>query len=579
MIGAPVDDDLTFVDEFCGAGGGTQGLSEAGFVPILAVNHWDVAISTHAANFPDVDHWCEDTSKIDMRRLPHARVLWASPICTEMSPAGGRKRRRKQTVGQLELEELGHIPKAGYVRTRTTFYDVLRAVEVRRFDAVLIENVVDVAADWELFDHWIKGMELLGYNVQFVSVSSAHVGDERNPRAPQWRDRLYLVFTRIGISLPDVEPRPLAWCSVCVADTYALQSWKKPGRHIGKYGSQYTYVCERSTCRHARVEPYVVPAAAAIDWSNLGTRIGDRKPRKDGLPLAANTLRRIEAGLWMFGQPITVEKSGNTYERDGSGYVRAWPALNAPMGIAGPPVMLSTNHDDGPRAYPPDAAPLPTRTVKIGDGMAIAPFTVPSGGTWRERPAGLLDEPMGARTTSETDGMVCPPFVAELRGGSSTARPVDNPLATVTAGGNHHGLTIPPDALVMRNYTPRGNWAQMTKRAADSPLGAVTAKDHHSLVIPFRRGGRPHPAGAAPISTLTTREGHGLLLAELGIELYDCLFRMLQPREHLTAQRFPADYIVHGGAGEQTMQAGNAVSCNVPHFLGRAVAIALGASS
>lgn len=559
MIGAPVDDDLTFIDQFCGAGGATQGLSEAGLTPVLAINHAQRAIETHSANFPHVDHWCEDTTLIDMRRLPRARVLWASPICTEASPAGGRKRSRKQAPGQEELELFGPVKPELMVRTRATFYDVLRAVEVRGFEVVLIENVVEVAKDWELFDWWIEAMKLVGpYNVQFVSVSSAHIGDdESNDPAPQWRDRLYLVFTRVGIPLPDVEPRPLAWCPECQQDTHALQSWKRPGRHIGKYRQQYVYVCERAACRHAEVEPYVLPAAAAIDWSDLGTRIGDR-PIKDYYkkgefigrgPLAPNTLRRIEAGLSMFAQPITVEKSGNTFERPG--YFRAWPALDAPLttlttdatkGLACPPVMLSTIHDDSPRAYPATAAPLPSRTARIGDGMAALPF------------------------------------VTELRGGSSTARSVADPLATITANGNHHGLTIPPGALVMRNFTPRGNWAQMSKPAATHPLGTITGRDHHSLVIPFRRGGRPHRAAAAPLSTLTTREGHALL-SDHGVDLMDCLFRMLQPREHLSAQRFPRSYVVKGNVGEQTLQAGNAVSANVPHWLGRAIRVALGAEA
>lgn len=50
---------------------------------------------------------------------------------------------------------------------------------------------------------------------------------------------------------------------------------------------------------------------------------------------------------------------------------------------------------------------------------------------------------------------------------------------------------------------------------------------------------------------------------------------MIQPREQLLAQRFPADYTVHGNKGEQTMQAGNAVSCNVAQWVGARVADAL----
>jgi DNA (cytosine-5)-methyltransferase 1 len=44
-----------------------------------------------------------------------------------------------------------------------------------------------------------------------------------------------------------------------------------------------------------------------------------------------------------------------------------------------------------------------------------------------------------------------------------------------------------------------------------------------------------------------------------------------QPREQRYAQRFPEEYIVHGNKGEQTMQAGNAVSVNVAQWLGARV--------
>lgn len=54
---------------------------------------------------------------------------------------------------------------------------------------------------------------------------------------------------------------------------------------------------------------------------------------------------------------------------------------------------------------------------------------------------------------------------------------------------------------------------------------------------------------------------------------------MLQPREHLRAQPFPDSYTVTGNQGEQTMQAGNAVSANVAHFLGNAVAAVLGGTA
>lgn len=561
---------LTYTDIFCGAGGSSIGLVAAGLELRLAANHWARAIETHAANFRDADHLCADVNNYDMRRLPRTDILWASPICTEISPAGGNA--AKRTGGQLDLLAEGPIDQDGFERTRATFHDVIRATEVHRYRAVLVENVVDVAWKWELFDWWCDGMRQLGYVMQTVSVSAAHVGGPTNAHAPQWRDRLYLVFTRVGAPRPDVEPRPLAWCSVCEVDIDAVQSWRNERRRkIGKYRQQYDYRCPNSACRHVIVEPYVAPASAAIDWSDLGTRVGDRKRK-----LARKTIARIEAGLAMFAQPITLEAAGNTFERRPG--VRTHPAYAAPIttlttdatkGLACPPVLLATNHDGDGRAYPADSGPLPTRTIKIGEGIAhlpfvsvhrggagdirvrsvddplttvtasgnhlsltVPPFTVPSGGTWREGPASVA-VPMGARTTRDTDALVSLPFIAELRGGGSVARSINHPLATITAGGNHHGL-----------------------------------------VIPFRRGAKPYPATTGPLSTVATREQHGL--THLGVDVDDCLFRMLSPREHLRAQRFPDVYIVTGNKGEQTMQAGNAVAANVAQWLGERVAISLG---
>lgn len=265
---------LTYTDIFCGAGGSSIGLTEAGLELKLAANHWQRAIDTHAANFRDAEHLCADVSNYDMRRLPSTDILWASPICTEISPAGGRKRAK----AQMDLfQQDGHVAREGFERTRATFMDVIRATEVHRYKAVLVENVVDVATDWELFDWWISGMKILGYNVQFTSVSSAHVGGSDNPHAPQWRDRLYMTFTREGIALPDVTPRPLAWCFSCEQEVQAVQSWRADRRRlVGKYRQQYDYRCPNATCRHSIVEPFVLPAARRCGL--VGSGRADRGP-------------------------------------------------------------------------------------------------------------------------------------------------------------------------------------------------------------------------------------------------------------------------------------------------------------
>jgi DNA (cytosine-5)-methyltransferase 1 len=492
---------LTFTDIFCGAGGSSTGLVAAGLELKLAANHWARAIETHAANHTTADHLCADVNNYDMRRLPSTDVLWASPICTELSPAGGRRRKARKSDaghGQLGLEEFGHVPSAAFDRTRATFWDVIRATEVHRYKAVLVENVME-AADWELFDVWLSGMRTLGYNIQFVSLSSAHAGEDGNAPAPQWRDRIYIVCTREGIPLPDVQPRPKAWCPVCEETVTAFQSWKKEGRRLGKYGQQYVYRCPNGPrCRHAVVEPYVRPAASIIDWSNLGVRIGDR-PEHGLRPLAKTTVERINAGLKLLGDRrmiLTVTHGGH----------------------------------DG-RAFPADQAPLAARTVKIGDALLV-----PGGGTWNTT-ATSTAEPMRTRLANPKgfEALVTPPqaddsFIVTLRN-HSTARPVSEPVDTVTGQGRHH-------------------W----------------------LVVPYRNGNQARTVGE-PLHTLSTKDSAALLGPAPALE--DCHYRMVQPREQLYAQRFPEEYIVHGNKGEQTMQAGNAVSVNVAQWLGGRVAAVL----
>lgn len=487
---------VTVVDLFCGAGGSSTGLVDAGYEVVVAANHSRIAIETHAANHPNTEHLCEDISRYDMRHLPRTRGLWASPICTEISPAGGRRRRR-ETTGQTTLDGIpGPHRSAAFERTRATAYDVIRATEVHRYDFVLCENVVEWVTDWELFDWWRTGMHTLGYTSQIVSFNSAHVGDDQNPHAPQWRDRIYVVFVRNGIRRPDLTLQPRAWCTECREDVESVQAWRN-GHTVGKYRQQYDYRCPHSSCRHSIVHPYVRPAAAVIDWADLGQRIGDRKPtatKPEGL--SPKTMARIRRGAAMITQqPETF--------------------------------MVNLNHD-WMRAYLPADGPMPTRSTRTGDGIASPPFQVPCGGTWNDR-ATVVAEPMRTRTANEMEGLAIPDtFITMLRN-HTRARHVREPFATFAADGQHH-----------------------------------------ALVVPYYRTGTAKPA-VVPMDTITTLDRFGLSVGQAELDISDWRFRMLKPREALTAQRFPADYIIHGTGKEQTAQAGNAVSVNVARWIGERV--------
>jgi DNA (cytosine-5)-methyltransferase 1 len=411
-------------------------------------------------------------------------------------------------------------------------------------------------------------------------VSSAHIGDETNPHAPQWRDRLYVMFTALSLPMPDVRPRPLAWCPECDEINRAVQSWKRlDRRRIGKYRQQYLYRCPSSACRHTIVEPFVRPAAVAIDWSDPGERIGDRAK-----PLAAATMRRIRAGITQFAQPTVIATNHGDAGED-----RSYPATSAPMptrstkigdGIVCPPFLLDRrgyNDGDARRIHSIDEPVGAITANGRPHTLVVPPMVVPAGGTWNED-ATSAHEPLRTRVTRDTEGLLTPqPWITVLRN-HADANSIHDPLATVATGGGggggHQALTVPPGAFIQKHhggldYNAIGH---MTK-STDEPLPSVLARPNLSLVIPYRKGSAK--TTEEPLHTLATRDSAALVAAD-AIDIDDCRFRMLRPREHGRAQRFPDDYRVIGNGSEQTMGFGNAVSSNVAQWLGGIIARLLG---
>jgi DNA (cytosine-5)-methyltransferase 1 len=660
---------ITFTDFFCGFGGSSIGLTEAGLELKWAANHWELAIENHAANFRLADHYQGDISGYDMRKVPKADVAWLSPECTWHSPAGGRRRVRAELDALFPDE---HVPSEAGERSRATMWDVVRAAEAKAFKVVIVENVVEVTS-WPSFEAWLHAMELNGYDYQIVCVTAAHVGDELNPYAPQWRDRIYFVFYKREIPFPIIEPRPIAWCSQCEDVVESRQSWKRSDRRrVGKYGQQYVYVC--GSMKHAShvVEPYVLPASTAIDWSDIGTRIGDREK-----PLAPATMRRIEAGIRMFARPVVAAAAGQTYDAASATpdnprpSYRVAPADGAPLavrtstpgdGVAVPPFVATVNHStksDG-RQFDPESAPLAPRTTKIGDGVVtpfvsrqynsrtgagrdadhlntgvdepLHPITANGGGNHalvtpfidvarsNNLPRGT-DEPLAPVTTGlnqslvsppliiagydynggderrvkPADGaplhtvvangrghhqLVTPPIIADLHGTGTARSAEDDALGAVTAGGNHHGLTVPDGAFIQKHHggIDYAGVGHMVKSVGE-PLPAIVARVNTSLVIPYRRG-RAARATEGPLPTQTTSNTTALLMptfsaAEMREIVENSHFRMLGPLEHGRAQRFPDGYAVKGTKGARTKGFGNAVASNVAHWLGRQVVVAL----
>lgn len=502
---------LTMADHFCGAGGSSSGAIQIPGIEIkVAANHWKLAVDTHAENHPLTDHRCADLSQVDPRSFPRTDLGWFSPECTNHSVAKGRKRAGAQPDLFDEV-----LPDEAAERSRATMWDVPRFTEHHLYEAVIVENVVD-AFRWVPFRAWLMAMDSLGYDHHIVFLNSMHA-QAFGPGAPQSRDRMYVVFWRKGNRRPDFDRvvSPDAICSTC-GPVKARQVFKRDGEQWGRYRAQYLYRCPRPACQYSIVEPLYRPAADIIDWSLEGMRIGDRSK-----PLAAKTMARIQAGIDKYWKPLLVPVEGRV----------------------------------GKQAAPVD---LPSRTMTTRNETGLL---VPCGGTWREN-AAPIEEPISTRTTRETDGLA---FVAELRGGGSKHRPVSDPLCTVTASGNHHGLVT--------TYYGKGS-AQTTGEA----LPTVTTVEKHALLMRNNTGGSEMSTPVAePIRTITTG-GHQSLLdsPRPTIDIDDVRFRMLEPREIVAAMDFPDQYVVLGNRREQVRMAGNAVTPPAARDLVGIVAESLG---
>lgn len=124
---------LTVTDLFCGAGGSSSGLVEAGYKVVIAANHWQLAIESHQINHPDTDHSQADISQVDPRYFPRTHVLWGSPECTNHSIAKGIKRQRVQDQALFELDGTRPLPDEAANRSRATMWDIPRFAEHHRY--------------------------------------------------------------------------------------------------------------------------------------------------------------------------------------------------------------------------------------------------------------------------------------------------------------------------------------------------------------------------------------------------------------------------------------------------------------
>lgn len=542
-------DGHVFYTGNCGGGGAAQGLESAGIDIRVAANHDPVAIATHAANHPRAEHYEVDLYAYDVAQMPRVDFLHASPSCVFFSKAKAGKNMEESAdlarrIAQGIASDDDIEADGGHgARTRVLMTCPMRYAAKHKPAMIVVENVTEAVnwgpgADGTTFKWWVEEWDRLGYVVEPLFLNSAAFG------VPQMRDRMYVSIWRKGIRRPDLEHRTSSWCPKCETFRVARQVFRKPTKawRVEKWGSlgkQYDYRC---TDCNAVCELPLPPAALAIDFSNLGTKIGDRE-RLGMRALADNTLGRMQrmldandgalppvrlnpAQVAAYGPQlmelllgVSVPMRQNTLATMvGEHPMHAVTAQQRPAVAFG----KANGGWDGVRAH--DGG-HPFQTITAQDGTEVY-FTnaaaVVTAGNTMERPGstcrtrGITSEAFWALHTSQAFGVAF---------AKNNGKPEDNPyhnafdrpFGTMTAGG---AAGMDPTSLVawMHNYF-----------GGDKPV-------------------------TSPADVVTTHERVGLAQARQPVTVDDLHFRMLTPDEMRKIMAYEDGFKFAGPGGRAVTQ-------------------------
>ena len=178
-----------FVDLFCGAGGMTQGLFQAGFKPVASVENHPIASATYRKNFPQCHHFSEDIQTFKpmdwLKQIdsPLIHLLVGGPPCQGFSIAG--KRNPNDPRNYL-------------------FQEFLRIASEISPWYIVMENVPGILTmkKGKVKEAILDAFDSIGYStVSVLILESAAYG------VPQIRPRAIFIANRYGLENP--YPKPL----------------------------------------------------------------------------------------------------------------------------------------------------------------------------------------------------------------------------------------------------------------------------------------------------------------------------------------------------------------------------------
>lgn len=526
------------IDNFAGGGGTSTGLEQAFGRPVdIAINHDPEALAMHAANHPHTKHLCESVWDVDPIKVTGNQpvgLVWLSPDCKHFSKAKGGKPVEKKIRG------LAWVTLRWAAKCKPRVIMLENVEEFKTWGPLLIDADGNAkpnpALKGKTFESFIRQLKGHGYEVDWREMRGC------DHDTPTIRKRFFLVARRDGIAIQFPKPTHGAPDSLGVKAGKLLPyrtaaeciDWSNPCPSIF---TRKKPLADATLRRIAKgIMRYVVDAA------NLFI-IGQGGPIYSGKPVSANqpfgtlTAENHRAVVLPTIVPVT-HQGGDRSESINESFRTITGAHRGEKALAA--AYLSPYYSDkrpgDARGQTPNE---PIKTVTTENRHAVVSAFLAKHYTGVV--GSDLQDPIGTVTSVDHHSMVTAHIEAlyTQKGDESRASDVRDPVKTVTATSRHALLTS--NLIKLRG----------TSNAAgtDEPLGTVSAGgQHHAEVRAFLLsyyGTDQAPKLDGPLATVTSRDRFGLVtIYGQDYQIVDIGLRMLAPRELFRAQGFPEHYII-----------------------------------
>ncbi|MEN0581589.1 DNA cytosine methyltransferase [Phytobacter palmae] len=474
------------VDNFAGGGGASTGIEMAiGRSVDIAINHDENAVAMHTTNHPGTLHYCESVFDVNPPVVTAGMpvgLAWFCPDCRHFSKAKGG------TPVEKAIRGLAWIVVRWALTVRPRVMMLENVEEFRTWGPLLVAEMrPDPERIGETFNAFVS-MLSNGISVDHPALAECCEFLNIEPGSKQAQQ----LVAGLGYAVEHRELRACDYGAPTIRKRFFMVM-RCDGEPIS-WPEQSHGDPKTAAVKSGALKPWRT-AAECIDWSIPCPSIFDRKK-----PLAANTMRRIARGIERFvvnsASPFIV-KCNHT--------------------------STKTNYD----CFRGQSLDEPAQTITKKHGFAIAtpvvaPIFAGTGGSSFQMKPRPVDKPFFTLLTQNRTNIIVPRLapIISRQFGNSIGHRVDEPSATVTAGGGGKSQLV-STTLIQMGYGERVGQAPRILQM-EKPLGTVTAGGNKFAVVAANLvkhfGGNYTGAGIGldePAHTVTTTDHHALITSSI----------------------------------------------------------------